>query len=84
MHMVMKVILSITAPMSYGTSAFGNTDCKDEEDNEHTRGELAWAPNYTFYTWDPPPGAPPAPPQGTSKGTTAGAKPVSQPTPVSI
>ncbi|XP_066269228.1 uncharacterized protein [Branchiostoma lanceolatum] len=38
-------------PPSYMQSVFGASNIKDDDDNEHTRGTLDYAPKYTYYDW---------------------------------
>eukprot|EP00058_Branchiostoma_floridae_P017640 XP_002603129.1 hypothetical protein BRAFLDRAFT_199194 [Branchiostoma floridae] len=40
-----------TAPPSYMQSVFGASNIKDDDDNEHTRGTMDYAPKYTYYDW---------------------------------
>ena len=42
---------SVSAPPSYNESVFGKVNVKDEDDSEHTRGDLDYAPVYTYYDW---------------------------------
>lgn len=53
-----------SAPPSYAECMNGKVDIRDNTDTKHTRGELSWAPTYTYYTWNPPPGQPTYPPAG--------------------
>ena len=46
-----QYLLSFSAPPSYNKSVFGKVNVKDEDDNEHTRGNLDYAPVYTYYDW---------------------------------
>ena len=55
-----------SAPPSYAECMYGKVDVRDDDDDEHTRGELNWAPTYTYYTWNPPIGQPTYPPPGHS------------------
>ncbi|XP_066268346.1 arrestin domain-containing protein 3-like isoform X3 [Branchiostoma lanceolatum] len=38
-------------PPSYMQSVFGASSIKDDDDNEHTRGTMDYAPKYTYYDW---------------------------------
>lgn len=38
-------------PPSYNESVFGKVNVKDDDDSEHTRGDLDYAPVYTYYDW---------------------------------
>lgn len=40
-----------SAPPSYNECVFGKVNVKEEDDNEHTRGALDFAPVYTYYDW---------------------------------
>ncbi|XP_025077865.1 uncharacterized protein LOC112554340 [Pomacea canaliculata] len=42
-------------PPSYNECFFGKVNVKDEDDDEHTRGALDFAPMYTYYNWGYPP-----------------------------
>ncbi len=48
----------IAAPPSYAEHAFGKVNVRDEGDDQYTRGDLAWAPTYIYYTWDQSRGQP--------------------------
>ncbi|XP_041373505.1 arrestin domain-containing protein 3-like [Gigantopelta aegis] len=50
-------------PPSYSECVFGKVNIKDEGDDEHTRGNLDYAPVYTYYDWGHTPSAPPPEPQ---------------------
>ncbi|XP_050412712.1 arrestin domain-containing protein 3 isoform X2 [Patella vulgata] len=39
-------------PPSYAESALGKVDIRTENDNEHTRGNMEFAPVYTYYNWN--------------------------------
>ncbi|KAK6180223.1 hypothetical protein SNE40_012415 [Patella caerulea] len=39
-------------PPSYAECAFGKVNIREESDNEHTRGNLDYAPVYTYYNWN--------------------------------
>ncbi|KAJ8302419.1 hypothetical protein KUTeg_018815 [Tegillarca granosa] len=41
----------IIAPPSYEECVFGKVNVRDENDDEHTSGQMAWAPAYPFYDW---------------------------------
>ena len=48
----LKVLyFSVPAPPSYNESVFGRVNVKDDDDDEHTRGNLDYAPAYTYYDW---------------------------------
>ncbi len=55
------LILVISAP-SYAESVFGPVNIKDEDDDEHTKGNMNFTPVYTFYSWGEraQPSAPPS------------------------
>ncbi|KAL8602260.1 hypothetical protein ACOMHN_022773 [Nucella lapillus] len=36
---------------SYNESVFGKVNVKDDDDNDHTRGNLEYAPVYPYYDW---------------------------------
>ncbi|XP_065942642.1 arrestin domain-containing protein 17 isoform X5 [Magallana gigas] len=38
-------------PPSYSECVFGKTNIREEDDSEHTRGEMDYAPAYTYYDW---------------------------------
>ncbi|XP_041369217.1 arrestin domain-containing protein 17-like [Gigantopelta aegis] len=38
-------------PPTYAECAFGKVNIKDDEDSEYTRGNLEYAPKYTYYNW---------------------------------
>ncbi|KAK3085924.1 hypothetical protein FSP39_010765 [Pinctada imbricata] len=38
-------------PPSYSESVFGHVDVRDENDDEHTSGNMNWAPAYIYYDW---------------------------------
>ncbi|KAK7473577.1 hypothetical protein BaRGS_00035180 [Batillaria attramentaria] len=38
-------------PPSYSESVFGKVNVKDEDDSDHTRGNLDYAPVYPYYDW---------------------------------
>ena len=42
----------ITAPSAYAESAFGSVNVTEDDDNEHTQGNLNFAPVYTYYKWE--------------------------------
>ena len=44
--------LDISAPSAYAESAFGRVNAAEEDDNEHTQGNLNFAPVYTYYKWE--------------------------------
>ena len=39
------------APPTYAECQFGKVNIKDDEDSEYTRGNLEYAPRYTYYNW---------------------------------
>ncbi|KAL5005445.1 hypothetical protein ScPMuIL_018901 [Solemya velum] len=39
-------------PPSYSECVFGKVNIKDENDSDHTRGDLNYAPVYTYYNWN--------------------------------
>ncbi|KAK6180227.1 hypothetical protein SNE40_012419 [Patella caerulea] len=39
-------------PPSYAESAFGKVNIREESDNEHTRGNMEFAPVYSYYNWN--------------------------------
>lgn len=41
----------VAAPPSYSECVFGKTNIREEDDSEHTRGEMDYAPAYTYYDW---------------------------------
>lgn len=43
--------MSNLPPPSYSECVFGKTNIRDEDDSEHTRGEMDYAPAYTYYDW---------------------------------
>ena len=45
------VVVPTLAPPSYVQSVFGKVDIRDDGD-EHTRGDLNYAPVYPYYNWD--------------------------------
>lgn len=45
------VLFFFSAPPSYNECVFGKVNVKEEDDNEHTRGALDFAPVYTYYDW---------------------------------
>ncbi len=55
LYIIFELFFS-TAPPSYAECVSGRVNVRDEDDNEYTRGDLNWAPTYTYYTWNPPPG----------------------------
>ena len=42
---------SFSAPPTYTESVLGKVNVKEDDDNEHTRGNMEWAPAYTYYDW---------------------------------
>ncbi|VDI06184.1 Hypothetical predicted protein [Mytilus galloprovincialis] len=38
-------------PPSYAECVFGKTDMHDEDDNEHTKGQMSYAPAYPYYNF---------------------------------
>ncbi|XP_076472508.1 arrestin domain-containing protein 3-like [Babylonia areolata] len=38
-------------PPSYNECVFGKVNIKDDEDNDHTRGNMDYAPVYPYYDW---------------------------------
>ncbi|XP_062620954.1 arrestin domain-containing protein 3-like isoform X2 [Saccostrea cucullata] len=44
-------IMSDLPPPSYNECVFGKTNIREEDDSEHTRGEMDYAPAYTYYDW---------------------------------
>ena len=48
----------VSAPPSYAECVFGKVDIHDDEDNQYTRGDMAYAPVYTYYNWENPNGNP--------------------------
>jgi hypothetical protein len=40
------------APPSYEESVFGRVEIRDENDDEHTSGQMGWAPSYPVYHYD--------------------------------
>ncbi|XP_071102899.1 arrestin domain-containing protein 3-like [Haliotis cracherodii] len=38
-------------PPSYAESVFGAVNIKDDDDSEHTKGNMNFTPVYTFYNW---------------------------------
>ncbi|KAK6180269.1 hypothetical protein SNE40_012456 [Patella caerulea] len=39
-------------PPSYAECVFGKVNIRDENDDEHTRGNMDYAPAYTYYNWN--------------------------------
>ncbi|PVD21291.1 hypothetical protein C0Q70_19463 [Pomacea canaliculata] len=39
-------------PPSYEESVFGRVEIRDENDDEHTSGQMGWAPSYPVYHYD--------------------------------
>ncbi|XP_050412489.1 arrestin domain-containing protein 3 isoform X2 [Patella vulgata] len=39
-------------PPAYVESYFGKVDVHDDDDNEHTRGNMEYAPVYAYYNWN--------------------------------
>ncbi|KAK6180226.1 hypothetical protein SNE40_012418 [Patella caerulea] len=39
-------------PPSYAECAFGKVNIREESDNEHTRGNMDFAPVYSYYNWN--------------------------------
>ena len=39
----------ISAPPTYAECVFGKSNMRDEEDNEHTKGQMEYAPAYPYY-----------------------------------
>jgi hypothetical protein len=51
MRLVFNPFSSFAAPPSYSECVFGKVNVKDDDDNEHTRGNMEFAPAYTYYDW---------------------------------
>nr|KAG5707515.1 hypothetical protein BaRGS_012019 [Batillaria attramentaria] len=44
--------MHFAAPPSYEESVFGRVEIRDENDDEHTSGQMGWAPSYPVYHYD--------------------------------
>lgn len=47
---IKTTIFDVSAP-SYAESVFGAVNIKDDDDSEHTKGNMNFTPVYTFYNW---------------------------------
>lgn len=46
-----RVLQFFSAAPSYNESILGPTNIRDEEQGEHTQGQLDFTPTYTYYNW---------------------------------
>lgn len=46
-----RVLPFLSAAPSYNESILGPTNIRDEEQGEHTQGQLDFTPTYTYYNW---------------------------------
>lgn len=47
----LRVLQFFSAAPSYNESILGPTNIRDEEQGEHTQGQLDFTPTYTYYNW---------------------------------
>ncbi|ESO88266.1 hypothetical protein LOTGIDRAFT_165704 [Lottia gigantea] len=51
----------IGPPPSYADCVFGKVNIKEQNDDDYTKGNMDFAPQYTYYNWGHTPSAPPPP-----------------------